>query len=174
MIAMTWICQCSWGSNHLYISIESMNIFPCVARQFVIRSSILVAINALSLSIFYNAFMYWKRNLIVDTFSPEKISSCWILIVMLLKYSSCYLLLNVGVVRSDWTSLFIPPVGTNEVIKFALYGNFYYNWKKIYWKFIHVKGVPCHISGMTSRLSRLDKIQVIAIIASGDHFYRMI
>ena len=50
----------------------------------------------------------------------------------------------------------------------------YYNQKKIYQKFIHVKDMPCHVTGMTSELSRSDKIQEIERIASGDYFYWII
>ena len=31
-IALTWIGQCSWVSNNFYITIESMNIPPCVCQ----------------------------------------------------------------------------------------------------------------------------------------------
>ena len=61
--------------------------------------------------------------------------------------------------------------GTNNVLKFALNRNWYYNRKEIYRKFIHVKNIPCHVSGMTSGFSRLGKIRGIAIISSGNHFY---
>ena len=61
--------------------------------------------------------------------------------------------------------------GTRDILKFSLYRNWYYNKKKIYWKFIHLKDIPCHVSGMTLIFSRSEKIQGIAIIASGDHFY---
>ena len=33
-IALTWIGQCSWVSNNFYITIESMNIPPCVDSLF--------------------------------------------------------------------------------------------------------------------------------------------
>ena len=65
-------------------------------------------------------------------------------------------------------------VGTRDILKFILYRNLYYNGKNIYWKFIHVKNIPCHISGMTLGLSRLGEIWGIARIASGNHFYRII
>ena len=48
-------------------------------------------------------------------------------------------------------------VGTSDILKFALYSNQYYIRNKIYWKFIHVKDIPCHVSGMTSGFSRLGK-----------------
>ena len=62
-------------------------------------------------------------------------------------------------------------VGTSDVMKFALYSNHYYNQEKIYWKFTHVKDMPCHVSGISSVMSRSGEILVIARIASGDHLY---
>ena len=62
-------------------------------------------------------------------------------------------------------------VGTSAVLKFALCSNRYYNWKKIYQEFIYVKDILCHISGMTSGLSKSGKIRGIVRIASGDQFY---
>ena len=40
---------------------------------------------------------------------------------------------------------------------------------KIYWKFIHMKDIPCHVYGMTSGLSRAAKVLGIAIIAFDNH-----
>ena len=70
----------------------------------VMRYVILGAINALSLSVFDNEFMYWNIILVGETVYSERIISCWSLIV-----SICSLLLNARVARSDWTSTFIPP-----------------------------------------------------------------
>ena len=54
-------------------------------------------------------------------------------------------------------SLKMVSVGTSDILKFALYRNWYYNRKKIYRKFIHVKDMPCQVSGMTLGLSRSGK-----------------
>ena len=52
----------------------------CRSRFFlsssnVMRSVILGEMNALILLLFYNTFMYWKRSLLGDTVSPERIIS---------------------------------------------------------------------------------------------------
>ena len=54
MRAMTWSGKCIWGYNHFYITIESMNISPCVDRanfpfllRDMMRYMILVVINDL-------------------------------------------------------------------------------------------------------------------------------
>ena len=39
-------------------------------------SLILGAMNAFSLSLFENSFMYWEISLVVDIVSPERIVSC--------------------------------------------------------------------------------------------------
>ena len=65
-------------------------------------------------------------------------------------------------------------VGTSDILKYALFRNRYYNWKKIYQKFIHVKDMPCHVSSMTLVLSGSEEIWGIARIDYGNHFYRII
>ena len=65
-------------------------------------------------------------------------------------------------------------VGTSAILKISLYSNQYYNRKKIYWEFIHVKYILCHIPGMISGFSRLGEIRAIVRIAYGNHFYQMI
>ena len=65
----------------------------------------------------------------------------------------------------------IQSVGTSGILKFVLYSNWYYNQKKIYWEFIHLKYMLCHISGITLGLSGSGGKQGILIIASGNHFY---
>ena len=65
-------------------------------------------------------------------------------------------------------------VGTSDILKSALFSNQYYNRKKIYRKFIHVKDMPYHVSRMTSGLSGSGEIWGIARIASSNHFYRII
>ena len=65
-------------------------------------------------------------------------------------------------------------VETSDILKYVLFRNRYYNWKKIYRKFIHVKDMPCHVSSMTSGFSGSEEIWGITIIAYGNHFYRII
>ena len=48
-------------------------------------------------------------------------------------------------------------VGTSDILKSTLFSNQYYNRKKIYRKFIHVKDMPCHVYSMTSGLSGLEE-----------------
>ena len=40
------------------------------------RSSILGAMDALVLLLFYNAFVYWNSSLVVDKVYPKRIFSC--------------------------------------------------------------------------------------------------
>ena len=42
----------------------------------VMKTVILGATNALSLSLFDNAFVYWKISFVGETVSPERIISC--------------------------------------------------------------------------------------------------
>ena len=74
--------QFSWVSNNFYITIESVDISPYVGRLFPLLSSnlmisvILGAMNNLSLSLFDNSFMYWKRIIVGDTVYPESMILC--------------------------------------------------------------------------------------------------
>ena len=95
------------------ISIQQLSplIFPLVytddfhlLSRNVMRSVILGVINSLSLFNFDNAFMYLNWSLVGDTVSTERRISCWSLSIILWKYSSCYILTNDRVDRSDWTS----------------------------------------------------------------------
>ena len=65
------------------------------------RSVILGAMNYLILLLFGNYFLHCNIILVVDTVSPERIISCLIPIFLLLKSSSCSMLLNSRVDRSD-------------------------------------------------------------------------
>ena len=65
-------------------------------------------------------------------------------------------------------------VGTSDILNYALFSNQYYNRKKIYQKFIHVKDMPYHVSRITTGLSGSGEIWGIARIASGNHFNRII
>ena len=82
--------------------------FPLLSKGVII-SVILGAMKVLSLSLFYNAFMYWNRSPVGETLSPERIIYCWSLRILLLKSSNCSPLLKSRVARSDWTSPFILP-----------------------------------------------------------------
>ena len=111
---LTWNDQCSWGSNHFYVTIESMNIYPAYIKDFMLLSRnmnisvILDTITALGLSPFENVFMYQKRSPVGYKVYSEKLIYCWSMIILLLKCSSCCLFFNFRVARSDWTSPFIP------------------------------------------------------------------
>ena len=92
-----------------------MNFYPVYISNFPVLSSnvvvsvILGAINALILSLFGNAFMYWKIILEVEKVSPDSFISCWSLIILMITHSSCYHFFNSTMDRSDWKSSFIPP-----------------------------------------------------------------
>ena len=74
--------NCSWGSNNLLINIEPMNIYPVYTSDFILLSRnvmryiILVSMDALSLLLFDNDRMYWKRSLVGETVYPYMIISC--------------------------------------------------------------------------------------------------
>ena len=84
---------------------------PYCTRKAIIGSLLPnFAQNALSLSHFNNFLIYWNRSLLGETVTPEILLSCWSLIILLLKYSSCSLLFNFGVCRSEWKSHFSPTI----------------------------------------------------------------
>ena len=88
--------------------------FLLLSRNVMI-SVILGAMNDSSLSLFDNSLIYWERRLVGYPVYPERIISCWSLIILLWKSPSCFTFLNTRVARSDWTSPFIPPIrGAHE------------------------------------------------------------
>ena len=63
--------------------------FPFLSRNGI-RYVILGATNALILSLFDNAFVYWDRSLVGDTVTLEKVIYCWsIFLLLLLNRSPC-------------------------------------------------------------------------------------
>ena len=80
-----------------------MNNFPCSYIRFallpsnVMRYVILITMKYLSLSLYYNAFMYCRRNIVGEIAFSERFFSCLILRIMVLKSLSCYPLLKAGV-----------------------------------------------------------------------------
>ena len=107
---------------HLDVIVEVIEIRSSVSFEFCLRgeliyfwwaylmiSVIFCAMKALILSLFDNAFMYWKRSLVGETIYPDIMISCWSLRILTWKSSSCSPLLKAMVDRSDWTSPFILP-----------------------------------------------------------------
>ena len=70
------------GSNHLWITIDSMIISPVYIANFMLLYSnfmisiIVEAMNALSLLQFDSIFIYLNRNLVGETVSKERLIYC--------------------------------------------------------------------------------------------------
>ena len=72
-----------------------------------------------------------------------------------------YILLKIGsdnvLISAGYDEMYLVSIGTSNTLKFAFYINQKYNRKEIYRKCIHVKDMPCQVSGMTSGCYRLGK-----------------
>ena len=98
---------------------------------------IVVAMNALSLYIFDNSFMYWKISLVGEKVSPERLIYCWSMIILLWKYSICSSFFNARMDRSYWTSPFSPPMWEvwikNSILRFDENGCWQHCRPKVPW-----------------------------------------
>ena len=76
--------------------------------SIVIRSVVLGANGALSLSHFEILFVYFRRILLGDTVYPPRLIYFWSMIILLWKSSSYSLCLSSRLEGSDWASPLIP------------------------------------------------------------------
>ena len=114
MRALNWSGECSWGSDHLYITIYSINISPCVDSQFSVVVKECDDSFHLGRNEWFDFIALWQRLHLLE----DKFCSGYSLSredKLLLKYDNSAMkifnffpLFNTRVARSDQTSPFIP------------------------------------------------------------------
>ena len=112
---LTWSGKCFWISNNILIIRYSTNVSSCLESRFSVVVKECDEIYHLGRNEWFEFIAIWQLLHVPEDQSCRRYSFsregnfCWIMIILLWKYSSCYSFLNARVDRPDWKSIFPPP-----------------------------------------------------------------